>query len=231
MSKKPFNFLYVLTLLWSNPSGPGFSAFICWSQKLANLALIWRPTILDFSPELNLSPLFLFSMQAMQRNATSVLPSQQRLNKLCFLQKLGCQKTCWDQARLSSLVNKQIALSYGSGVSPPFQYFVLCWASSPCPVLPYRPSQPGPPGCSWVSRPGTAGRTCRTEGQGHREAVVLRPTNTFLGPSNTFLRPSNTFPRPCNTFPRPNNTALRPPDTYLRPSNTVLRPSYNLPGS
>ena len=35
-----------------------------------------------------------------------LLPSQQRLHKLRFLQKLGCQKPCWDQARLSSLVNK-----------------------------------------------------------------------------------------------------------------------------
>ena len=25
-----------------------------------------------------------------------------------FLQELGCQKPCWDQARLSSLVNKQV---------------------------------------------------------------------------------------------------------------------------
>ena len=35
-------------------------------------------------------------------------PTQQRLHKLCLLQKLGCQKPCWDQARLSSLVNKQV---------------------------------------------------------------------------------------------------------------------------
>ena len=47
-------------------------------------------------------------MQAMQRNPTVVLPSQQRLHELCFLQKMGCQKPCWDQARLSSLVNKQV---------------------------------------------------------------------------------------------------------------------------
>ena len=26
-----------------------------------------------------------------------ILPSQQGLHKLCFLQKLGCQKPCWDQ--------------------------------------------------------------------------------------------------------------------------------------
>ena len=41
-------------------------------------------------------------------------PSQQRLHKLRFLQKLGCQKPCWDQARLSSLVNKQVAIGIGS---------------------------------------------------------------------------------------------------------------------
>ena len=45
----------------------------------------------------------------MQINATSVFPSQQSLHKLRFLQKLGCQKPCWDQARLSSVVNKQVA--------------------------------------------------------------------------------------------------------------------------
>ena len=38
-----------------------------------------------------------------------LLPSQRRLHKLRFLQKLGCQNSCWDQARLSSQVNKQIA--------------------------------------------------------------------------------------------------------------------------
>ena len=27
---------------------------------------------------------------------------------LHFLQKLGCEKFCWDQTRLSSLVNKQV---------------------------------------------------------------------------------------------------------------------------
>ena len=50
-----------------------------------------------------------FSIQAMQRNPTLVSPSQQRLYKLHFLQKLGYQKTCWDQDRLPSLVNEQIA--------------------------------------------------------------------------------------------------------------------------
>ena len=46
-------------------------------------------------------------MQGMQRNPTLVLPSQQMFHKLGFVQKLGCQKPCWDQARLSSLLNKQ----------------------------------------------------------------------------------------------------------------------------
>ena len=27
---------------------------------------------------------------------------------ILVMQKLGCQKPCWDQARLSSLVNKQV---------------------------------------------------------------------------------------------------------------------------
>ena len=43
-----------------------------------------------------------------EQTPTSVVPSQKRLHKLSFLQKLGCQKPCWDQARLSSLVNKQV---------------------------------------------------------------------------------------------------------------------------
>ena len=52
-----------------------------------------------------------FYMQAMQRNLTLVLPSQQRLHKLHFLQKLGSQKPSWDQARLFSLVNKQVEVN------------------------------------------------------------------------------------------------------------------------
>ena len=55
-------------------------------------------------------------MQAMQRNPTLVLPSEQRLHKLQFLQELGCQKPCWDQARLSSLVNKQVGAGAGDGL-------------------------------------------------------------------------------------------------------------------
>ena len=59
---------------------------------------------------MDLSPLFLLSMQTMQTTPTIFVPSQQRLHKLRYLQKLGCQKPCWDQARLSesSLVNKQV---------------------------------------------------------------------------------------------------------------------------
>ena len=44
--------------------------------------------------------MFFTPMKAIQRNATSVLPSQQWLHKLRFLQKMGCQKLCPDQARL-----------------------------------------------------------------------------------------------------------------------------------
>ena len=49
-----------------------------------------------------------FSVQAMQRSPTLVPLSQQRRHKLQFLQELGCQKPCWDHARLSSLENKQV---------------------------------------------------------------------------------------------------------------------------
>ena len=59
------------------------SLLISWSN-----GNVWR---LEFCRK-DLSPLFLFSMQSMQRNTTSVLPLQQRLHKLHFLQKLGCQK-------------------------------------------------------------------------------------------------------------------------------------------
>ena len=48
----------------------------------------------------------------MKRNTTLFPPSKQMLHKSQFLQKLTCQKPYWDQARLSSLVNKQV-------VSPP----------------------------------------------------------------------------------------------------------------
>ena len=44
------------------------------------------------------------------KEAPANFPHKKRLHKLRFLQKLGCQKPCWDQVRLSSLVNKQVVL-------------------------------------------------------------------------------------------------------------------------
>ena len=38
--------------------------------------------------------------EALNRSTTLFPRSKQRLPKLRFLQKLGCQKPCWDQARL-----------------------------------------------------------------------------------------------------------------------------------
>ena len=38
--------------------------------------------------------------EAFIRSTAQFPQSKQRLPKLCFLQKLGCQKPCWDQARL-----------------------------------------------------------------------------------------------------------------------------------
>ena len=43
---------------------------------------------------------FFFSIKGRNRNSVLVFPSKQRLHKLRFLQKLGLQKPCWDQARL-----------------------------------------------------------------------------------------------------------------------------------
>ena len=54
----------------------------------------------------------------MQRSLTLFPPSQQRLHKLQFLKKLGCQKPYWDQARLSSLVNKPVVEIRSSCLSP-----------------------------------------------------------------------------------------------------------------
>ena len=51
-----------------------------------------------------------FIQKTKQRSPTLVPQSQQRFHKLQFLQNLSCQKFCWDQARLSSLVNKQVVL-------------------------------------------------------------------------------------------------------------------------
>ena len=60
------------------------------------------------------------SRKAIKRGTTLVPQSKQRLHKLCFLQKLGRPKPCWDQAGLSSLVNKQVAsglASFSSGLA------------------------------------------------------------------------------------------------------------------
>ena len=46
-----------------------------------------------------------------------LLPSQQMFHKLCSLKKPGCQKPCWDQPRLSSMVNKQVGQNGLSGIT------------------------------------------------------------------------------------------------------------------
>ena len=47
------------------------------------------------------------SFRQAMRKMNGLLPTaQHRLHKLWFLQKLSCQKPCWDQDRLSSLVYK-----------------------------------------------------------------------------------------------------------------------------
>ena len=50
--------------------------------------------------QMDMSSLFFFSIEAMKGNFILVLNSKQRLHKFRFLQKLGRQKPCWDQARL-----------------------------------------------------------------------------------------------------------------------------------
>ena len=51
-----------------------------------------------------------YSIQAMQRSPTLMSPPQKGFLNPWFLQNMGCQKPCWDQATVSSLVNKQGAL-------------------------------------------------------------------------------------------------------------------------
>ena len=48
---------------------------------------------------MDMSLLFFSYVEAMKINSILVFPSKQRLHKLRFLQKLGCQKPRWDQAR------------------------------------------------------------------------------------------------------------------------------------
>jgi hypothetical protein len=42
----------------------------------------------------------LSSRKSVKSSTTKFPPPKQRLHKLPLLQKLGCQKPCWDQARL-----------------------------------------------------------------------------------------------------------------------------------
>ena len=81
--------------LWSlccffveNWLGPLFTAFLEERESIEKLNG-WQ---------MNLFSLFFFSIKVMKTISISVLPLKQRLHKLCFLQKPGCQKPCWDQA-------------------------------------------------------------------------------------------------------------------------------------
>ena len=56
------------------------------------------------------STLPLSSRKAMQKSTTTFTTSKQKLPKSQFLRIFSCQKPYWDQARLSSLVNKQVAV-------------------------------------------------------------------------------------------------------------------------
>ena len=49
-----------------------------------------------------------FLQEINEEKQPNLTPSKQRLQKLRFLQKLGCKKPCLDQARLSSLVNIKV---------------------------------------------------------------------------------------------------------------------------
>ena len=52
----------------------------------------------------------LSSRKSLKRSTNLFSPSKQRIYKLQFLQNLSCQKPFWDQARLPSLVKKQVAV-------------------------------------------------------------------------------------------------------------------------
>ena len=54
------------------------------------------------------------SRKAIKRSTTLFPSSKERLHKLQFLQELSYQKPYWDHARLSSLGNKQVSLTYPS---------------------------------------------------------------------------------------------------------------------
>ena len=48
------------------------------------------------------------SIQARQNNPTKLPHHNKHFVNLQFLQELSCQKPCWDQAKLSNLVNIQV---------------------------------------------------------------------------------------------------------------------------
>ena len=80
--------------------GIGWCFYSMLPWRKGEVSWIWKDdkrTRLQFS---------FFSIPAMERNFTLGLPLKQSLHKLCFLQKLCCQKPCWDQAR-----QRQIALT------------------------------------------------------------------------------------------------------------------------
>ena len=71
---------------------------------------------------LSLSP-----RKSMQRSTTLFPPSKQRLHKSLFLQKLSFPKRYWDQARLSSLVNKQVVSSLDGRLSSTVRRLILMY--------------------------------------------------------------------------------------------------------
>ena len=88
-------FVVMVELRW------GFSALLAWRKgKVGTRKVFILPSFSTFS---------LLSRKAMQGSNNLFPPSKQRLRKSQFLLKLSCQKQYWDQARFSSLVNKQVA--------------------------------------------------------------------------------------------------------------------------
>ena len=78
-----------------------FSALLSWRKRKVETCPFY--IISSFSTH------SLSSRKAMKRSTSLFPPSKQRVHKSQFLQKLSCQKPYWDQARLSSLVYKQVA--------------------------------------------------------------------------------------------------------------------------
>ena len=95
--------------------GWAYSAFHAWKKgKVETCPFFIFPSFSTHS---------LSTWKSMKRSTTLLPPSKRRLNKSQFLPKLSSQKPHWDQARLSSLVNKQVDIK-------PFPYFSK---------LPFRP--------------------------------------------------------------------------------------------